>query len=185
MNNIYLVGFMGTGKSSVARELAKRRKWQFLDLDELIQLKEKRTVSDIFAKDGESYFRRVEKRVLKEVSSQKKFIVACGGGVVIDPENIRVMKETGLVICLAAAPEIILKRTSGYMHRPLLNVVSPKKQVEFLLKLRAPYYAQAHKTIDTSKISIKEVVDRVLKFILAKQRLTGKRKKLAGRKKKR
>jgi shikimate kinase len=71
------------------------------------------------------------------------------------------------------------------MHRPLLNVVSPKKQVEFLLKLRAPYYAQAHKTIDTSKISIKEVVDRVLKFILAKQRLTGKRKKLAGRKKKR
>ena len=95
-----------TGKSSVARELAKRRKWQFLDLDELIQLKEKRTVSDIFAKDGESYFRRVEKRVLKEVSSQKKFIVACGGGVVIDPENIRVMKETGLVICLAAAQRL-------------------------------------------------------------------------------
>jgi shikimate kinase len=168
MNNIYLVGFMATGKTAVGMELAKKKRWQFIDLDELIQLREKRNISDIFRKDGEPYFRRLEKRVLKEVSREKRFVVACGGGIVIDRENIRIMKETGIMICLTASPEVILKRTSGYAHRPLLNVSNPKKQIELLLKLRAPYYAQVHKTIDTSKLSIKEVVERVIKLISKK-----------------
>jgi shikimate kinase len=79
------------------------------------------------------------------------------------------MKETGKMICLSATPEVILKRTSGYKHRPLLNVTEPKKQIELLLKLRAPYYAQADKTIDTSKIFVKEVVDKILKFTKRKK----------------
>ena len=167
--NIYLVGFMGTGKTAVGQELAREKKWQFLDLDELIELKEKRPISDIFAKSGEPYFRRLEKKTLKEVSQQKKFVVACGGGIVIDPDNIRIMKESGLMICLTASPEVILKRTSGYAHRPLLNVSDPKKQIELLLKLRAPYYAKADKTLDTSKFSVKEAVDRILKLALKKK----------------
>lgn len=156
---------MGSGKSAVGRELAKLKKWQFLDLDELIELREKRMIADIFSKEGEPYFRKVEKQALKEISQQKGFIVACGGGVVIDPENIKIMKETGMLICLEAAPEVILKRTAGFAHRPLLNVKDPKKQISLLLKLRAPYYAAAHKIIDTSKISIKQVVSRILRFI--------------------
>ena len=102
MNNIYLVGFMGTGKTAVGKELAKKKKLQFVDLDELIELREKRVISDIFAKNGEPYFRKAEKRVLKEVSKEKKFMVACGGGIVLDKGNIKIMKETGIIICLTA-----------------------------------------------------------------------------------
>jgi shikimate kinase len=165
MEDIYLVGFMGTGKTAVGRELAKIKKWQFIDLDDLIGLTEKRSISDIFAKDGEAYFRRVEKRVLNKVSREERFVVACGGGIVIDKENIRVMKETGIIICLTATPEVILKRTSRYLHRPLLNVGDPKKQIVLLLKLRAPYYAQADKTIDTSNLTVKQVVAKIIRHI--------------------
>lgn len=165
MKNIYLVGFMGTGKTAVGSELAKRKKWQFVDLDDLIELKEKTTIAEIFAKEGEPYFRRLESRVLKEVSDEKKFVVACGGGIVINPQNIKTMKKTGIIICLAATPQEIFKRTCGYAHRPLLNVKGSKKQIELLLKLRSPYYAQADKTINTSEISVKEVVNRILKLI--------------------
>jgi shikimate kinase len=164
MNNIYLVGFMGTGKTAVGKELAKKKKWRFLDLDELIELREKRTIADIFAKEGEPYFRHAEKQVLKEVAKEKKFVVACGGGVVINPDNIRTMKETGIIICLSASPQVILARTSTYRRRPLLNVADPKKQIELLLKIRAPYYAKADKTIDTSKMSLKEAVDKIIKL---------------------
>lgn len=170
MGNIYLVGFMGTGKTTVGKELARRKKWRFVDLDELIELRERRTISEIFAKEGEPYFRRKEKEVLKEVAKEKKFVVACGGGIVIDKDNIKLMKETGIMVCLSATPEVILKRTSGYTHRPLLNVPEPKKQIELLLKLRAPYYAQADKIIDTSKLSVKDVVERILRFINKKKR---------------
>jgi shikimate kinase len=160
---------MCTGKTAVGIELAKKKKWRFLDLDELIELKEKRSIVDIFAKYGEPHFRKVEKKVLKEVAGQKNFVVACGGGIVIDKENIRIMKDTGLVICLAATPQEILKRASGFTHRPLLNVKDPKGQIAFLLKLRAPFYAQADKTIDTSKSCVKEVVDKILKITAGKR----------------
>ena len=166
MGNIYLVGFMGTGKTAVGKLLAQKKKWQFLDLDELIELKEKRAIADIFAKKGEPYFRRLESKTLKEVSQEKKFVVACGGGIVINPENLKTMKKSGIAICLTAKPEVILKRTSGYAHRPLLNVNDPKKQIDLLLKLRAPYYAQADITIDTSKLSPEKVVEKILRLTL-------------------
>jgi len=169
MGNIYLVGFMATGKTAVGRELARKKKWQFVDLDELIELKEKRTITDIFSKNGEPYFRRMEHDTLKEVSQEKKFVVACGGGIVINKANIKIMKDTGIIICLTAGPQVILKRASAYSHRPLLNVAEPKKQIELLLKLRFPYYARADKTIDTSKISVKEVVNKILKLIARKK----------------
>lgn len=166
--NIYFVGFMGTGKTVVGKEIARLKKLQFVDLDDLIELKEKRAISDIFAKDGEPYFRKVEKQVLKQVSKEKKFVVACGGGIVLDKDNIKLMKETGTMVCLTATPEVILKRISGSSHRPLLNVKDPKKRIDLLLKMRAPYYAEANKTIDTSKLSVKQVVDKILKSISKK-----------------
>ena len=163
--NIYLVGFMGTGKSAVGRELAKKKKWRFVDLDDLIELREGRTIPDIFNKKGEPYFRIIEKRALKEVSREKKFVVACGGGAVINKENIKRMKESGIIICLKATPAVILKRTLKSVNRPLLNVGNPKERIELLIKLRAPYYAMANKSIDTSRLSIKEVVGRILRII--------------------
>lgn len=160
---------MGTGKSSTGRELARKKKWQFVDLDELIEFKEKMTIPDIFAKKGEPYFRKAEKSALKEVCSQKEFVVACGGGIVMDADNIKMMKESGTVICLASSVAVILKRTAGYAHRPLLNVADPKKQIGLLLKLRAPYYARADMTIDTSRLSVEEAADRILKLRVKKK----------------
>jgi shikimate kinase len=178
--NIYLVGFMGTGKSAVGQELAKQKGWQFVDLDQLIEMRERRTIADIFTREGEPYFRRVESSVLKEVSKENKFVVACGGGIVINPQNIKTMKETGSLVCLSATPEVIIKRTEGCTHRPLLNVKDPRKQIDLLLKLRSPYYAQADKTIDTSKISVAAVVARIERFT-SKPKKKARRKKCASR----
>lgn len=155
---------MGTGKTAVGKEVAQKMEWQFLDLDDLIELREKRRIADIFAKDGEPYFRKVEKKVLREVSKQKNFVVACGGGIVIDKDNIKTMKDSGVMICLSASPDIILKRTQGHAHRPLLNVKDPKKQIDLLMKMRSPFYGQADYTIDTSKLSIKQVALKVLRI---------------------
>ena len=165
MQNVYLVGFMATGKTAAGQELARQMKWRFVDLDALIELKEGRRITDIFARDGEPYFRRLEKKVLKEVSAEKRFVVACGGGIVLDKENIRLMRDTGVIICLTASPGVILERVFKDTHRPLLNVSDPQKQIELLLKLRAPFYALADKSIDTSGLSVKEVVQQVFKFI--------------------
>ena len=162
--NIYLVGFMGTGKTSVGRELAKKKKCCFADLDELIELKEGRSISDIFSKKCEPYFRRAEKSVLAQVSRERNFVVACGGGVVINRENIDRMKESGVIVCLKATPAAILKRTAKAANRPLLNTPDPKVAIAHLLKLRAPYYALADKFVDTSKLSVKDVVARVVKI---------------------
>lgn len=163
MKNIYLVGFMATGKTAVGKELARKKKWRFIDLDDLIELREKRAIADIFAKEGEPYFRKVEKQVLKEVSKEKKFVVATGGGAVINGDNVKVMKDTGAIICLSASAEVVLKRSAGCAHRPLLNVTEPKKQIELLLKLRAPYYARADRMIDTSKLTVEQVVNKIIK----------------------
>jgi shikimate kinase len=162
--NVFLVGFMGTGKSAVGRELARKKKWHFVDLDELIELREKRPISEIFARDGEPYFRRIESRVLKEVAREHNFVVACGGGIVLDRANMAVMKETGMVVCLSATVPVILKRTCKEAHRPLLRVNDPRRQIELLLKLRAPYYALADKTINTSELSVKELAAKIHKI---------------------
>ena len=167
--NIYLVGFMGTGKTSVGRLLAKKKKFNFLDLDELIEFRERRRIVDIFAKEGEPYFRKVEKKALKEVAGQKKFVVACGGGVVLDKENIQAMKKSGILVCLTAAPKEILKRVSENTQRPLLNVKDPARRIEVLLKMRAPYYMQADKTIDTTGFSIKDVVEKISRIAAKKK----------------
>jgi len=160
---------MGTGKSAVGRELARKKKWFFVDLDELIELKERRSIPDIFSGSGEPYFRRVERQVLKEVAREHKFVVACGGGIVINKDNIATMKDSGVVICLKACVDAIFARTAQSAHRPLLNVPEPKKQIELLLKLRAPFYAGADKTIDTSKIPVQQVVARIARFLAQKK----------------
>jgi shikimate kinase len=161
MGNIYLVGFMGTGKTAVGGCLAKKKRWRFLDLDELIELREKRTINDIFANNDEAYFRRLERNLLKEVSKEKKFVIACGGGIVLNEDNIKVMRQTGKIICLNASVDAILKRTSKDSQRPLLNVADQKQRIETLLKFRRPFYEKADFSIDTSRLNVKEVVKKI------------------------
>ena len=166
--NIYLVGFMGTGKSAVARELSKKLNRKSLDLDEVIEKKEKRKIKDIFAKEGEGYFRKIEKQTLIEISILKDLVVACGGGIVLDENNIKKMKENGIIICLSASSDVIFERTIRSNYRPLLNVDNPKLRIKELLNLRAPFYAKADYTIDSSNLEVKKVVDIIIKNILPK-----------------
>jgi len=163
MKNIYLVGFMGTGKSAVGRYLAKQLKVKFLDLDILIENQEKRKIVDIFAQDGEAAFRRIERAMLAKIAKRKNLVVACGGGIVLDPRNIRLIKKTGRMICLSAKIQTIWKRTKQARHRPLLNVKDKLKRIKEILEQRRHLYAQAHICIDTSKLSIKEVAEKILK----------------------
>jgi len=165
MENIYLVGFMGTGKSAVAKKLAAKLKAGFLDLDSIIEEKEKRKIADIFAEDGEAYFRKLEKDNLKEISPKSGLVVACGGGIVLDRDNIELMKSTGKMICLSARPEIILKRVKNQKHRPLLNVENQEKKIIEILKARQPLYDLAHIVIDTSDLSPEDVLTRILDYL--------------------
>jgi shikimate kinase len=162
MKNIYLVGFMGTGKSSVGLHIAREIKGDFVDLDKLIEEKENKTIPEIFKEKGEPYFRGLEKKFLKDVANKKDQIIACGGGIVLDPDNIKLMKNNGTMVCLSASADVILERTRKSNHRPLLNVPDPQEAIRALLADRQKLYSEADITIDTSEISIKEVAARVL-----------------------
>ena len=158
MKNIIFVGFMGTGKTAIAKRLARRLKMKYISTDDIIEEKEKRAINEIFTKDGEPYFRRIEKEVVKEASSMKNVVIAAGGGVVLDNENIENLKANGVIICLNATPEDILERNKSYTHRPLLNVPDPLGKIRELLEKRAPYYGKADYEIDTSGKTLDEVL---------------------------
>jgi len=163
--NIYLVGFMGTGKTTVGKILAKKLKKEFVEMDEEIEKKEGRKIVDIFRLFGESYFRKVEKKVLKEIASCSNLVVSCGGGVVVDEENLKILKKTGIIICLKAIPSVIYERTKKTKERPLLNVPDPLKKIKELLARRAPFYAKADYFVDTSTLTPEEVSEEIIKIL--------------------
>lgn len=165
MKNIYIVGFMGTGKTSAGKELAKRLSRDFLDLDNLIEEKEKMPIAEIFKQKGEPYFRKIEKEAVKEVSLKEDLVVSCGGGAVVDTENLARLKKSGVIICLKADVDTIIKRTKANLKRPLLNVENPRESIEKLLKEREPFYSQSDYAIDTTDINIKQAVDKIIKII--------------------
>ena len=163
--NIALVGFMGSGKTAVGKRLAKKSNLKFVDLDDLIEAKEGMKITQIFKDKGEPHFRKVEKEIVLETAKEKGLVIACGGGVVLDKENVNALKENSIMIYLKVSPELILERTRHYTQRPLLNVDNPKKKIEKLLEYRKEYYEQADYTIDTSNSNIDEVVNKILEVI--------------------
>ena len=162
MKNTYLVGFMATGKTAVGQELANRLNNKFLDMDDVIEQREKMRIVDIFKKKGEAYFRGIERALVKEVSEKTDLVVGCGGGVVVNKENLADLKKSGIVICLKADVDAILKRAEGAEQRPLLNVGDRKARISELLEKRKPFYNQADNIIDTTNLNIKEVVDKII-----------------------
>ena len=165
MPNIYLVGFMATGKTEVAKLLARRLKRQYLDMDEVIEGRQKLSIPEIFKSKGEPYFRSLEKEVIVELSGKDQLVVACGGGVFADLDNIQRLKNSGTVICLTSTPETILKRASRFKNRPLLNVGDPLSRIKELLGKRLPFYAQAHYTIDADQLTVEETAEEILKLL--------------------
>ena len=163
--NIVLVGFMGTGKTTVGKILAKQLGMKYISTDEIVEDKERRSINEIFKKSGEPYFRRLEKEVVKNVAQLNKFVIDAGGGVVLDEENIQNLKRNGKIICLSASAEVILERTKRYHHRPLLNTENPKEKIEELLKSRAPFYAKANFSIDTINLNAEQVAEEIKKIV--------------------
>lgn len=165
MRNIVLVGFMGTGKTTIATKVAHRLKMDYVSTDDLIVKREKRTINEIFTKSGEEYFRDVEGEVVREVSVMENVVIDAGGGAVLREENISRLKSTGVVICLTADEETIMERTKKYKHRPLLSVEDPKRKIRDLLAKRSPFYAKSDYTIDTGRLTIRQVVDKIVEIV--------------------
>jgi len=159
--NIVLVGFMGTGKTTIAIELSHRLGMKYVSTDDLIEKRERRTINEIFTKSGEGYFRDIESAVIRDTMCMDNLVIDTGGGAVIRDENVAYMKSSGVIICLTADEDVIMERTKKYKHRPILNVEDPKRKIRDLLARRLPYYAKADYTIDTGKLTVRQVIDKI------------------------
>ena len=163
--NIVLIGFMGSGKSMIARELGKRLKARVVGTDDLIEDREGKTIHEIFESKGEASFRDLESGIIKEVSLCQGIIIDCGGGVVLCEENLKFLKTNGIVFYLQAAPEVIYQRIKNESHRPLLKTPDPLGSIKELYQQRLPLYNQADYTIDANDASIEGPVVEILKKI--------------------
>lgn len=166
--NIYLIGMMGAGKTAIGKAVRDLAGMNFFDLDEEIQSETGLSINEIFEKKGEAVFRAEEKRILTEASRQKRTVIATGGGVVLNPENVRVMKATGRVIYLAASLETLWRRVRDKKDRPLLKAADPKAVFLQLFHERRPLYeAAADGRIETDGLdppaAARRIVDEYLK----------------------
>ena len=164
MRNITLVGFMGTGKTTVGRILAARLGYKFVDVDEEVEREQGVSISHIFSELGESYFRLLERDMIKALSAREGQVISAGGGAVLDERNVDDLKRGGPVFCLAATPDAILQRVGGTATRPLLQVPDPRARIIELLDMRRPFYDKADRTIDTSRLSPEEVAEEILRL---------------------
>ncbi len=147
MKNIVLTGFMCTGKSTIGRVISKKMGFRFVDSDDYIVEKTKMPISEIFEKYGESEFRKIEKECIKEISLLKNCVIATGGGVVLDPENVENLKKNGVVFNLNAKAETILLRVGAIKKRPLIKDSSPE-EIKQRMENRQPFYDNNHFKID-------------------------------------
>jgi len=160
--NLALVGFMGTGKTSVGRLVAEQLNFEFLDTDELIQAKTGRTIADIFSHDGEAAFREMERQVVIDLASRHKVVISTGGGLPTNQENLAKLKSYALVVCLWSSPERIWERVRHQSHRPLLHDSDPQQKIRDLLRVRDPFYKQADVLMNTDIRNLKEVAQQVV-----------------------
>jgi shikimate kinase len=156
--NIVLCGFMATGKSSVGRQLAERLHWQFLDLDSMVEDETGMTVPQIFASQGESAFRALESRMVERIAEWTECVVATGGGAIVNPRNLEILKRYGVVISLTADIDTILQRVGTGDSRPMLQCEDRFERIRQLMEQREPFYARADIVLDTSNQTIEEIV---------------------------
>jgi len=162
--SIALIGFMGTGKTAVGRALAARLDKEFVELDDLIEQKEGKPISEIFRRDGEIAFRELEIEVTRQVAGKKNLVVACGGGIVLNKVNIDRLRSESVIVYLTASAAVILERVSGAGgKRPLLDVPDQARRIEELLEFRQPFYERAADIkIDTSRLDVAAVAEQII-----------------------
>ena len=166
MNNLFLIGFMGAGKSSVSAGLGRMLGREVVEMDERIAAQEGMSIPEIFAQKGEPYFRACETALLKSFAQGAPRIVSCGGGVPLREENVAAMRESGTVVLLTASPEVILERVKDSEERPLLQGHKDVPYIAALMEQRRPRYeAAADITVDTSQMNIEEVCRQVLRQV--------------------
>ena len=171
--NIILFGFMGTGKTAIGKRLASKLGMQFIDMDDLIEEREGKSISKIFAQDGEPYFRRLESEVAREVAGRSGLVVATGGGVVLNYENVRTLESTGIGICLNVSPETIYERVRRQTHRPLLQVEDPLQRIRDMLASRREAYSRVSHQIECTDDDFEENVRRILDLVQSVDRSSG------------
>jgi len=166
--NIVIAGFMGTGKSTVAKQLARKLKMEFVDTDQVIEENQGMSIADIFARYGEDYFRQQENKLVKELSQRENMVIATGGGTLLSSDNAKMLSQKGEIICLYADPATIYNRLKRKNNRPLLRGKNVLESINQLLKERKKVYDDIKLKIDTSDLSIKEVVERIIELLKGK-----------------
>ena len=161
--NAYFVGFMGTGKTTVARALAYRLGFEWFDVDEQIERAQGKPVTQIFAENGEPAFRAMERQFIESGHPAKRAVVSCGGGLVVQPGMLELLQTKGVVICLHASLETILKRTQHSTARPLLNVADPLARMRALYAEREPVYRRAGTLVLTDNRTLPEVIAHAMR----------------------
>lgn len=165
MENIILIGFMGCGKSSVGKRLAGSLGMDFIDTDELIEEKQKRTISDIFAQDGERAFRDMETQCLHDLLEEERnaYVLSVGGGFPIREENRQLLSKLGQVVFLQVTPDVVYKRLQNDTTRPLLQGKNPRGRIADLMNARREYYeAAASYIIDVSDKSFTDIIGEIV-----------------------
>ena len=176
MKNIVLIGFMGTGKTSTGKVLAQRLGKAFIDMDSRIEEEQGQTIPQMFETKGEAYFRQCEKEMVKKVAARANAVISTGGGTIKDAENVALLKQSGLLVCLTAQPEVILERTERKGERPVLDGVDQGDRlsaIENLLAEREQFYRQADFAIDTTELSPLQVVERIIHTLKSRGELHG------------
>ncbi|MGC9046276.1 MAG: shikimate kinase [Thermodesulfovibrio sp.] len=162
MKNIVLIGFMGTGKSSVGKILSKKLGFKFIDVDKVIEKTTGMKISEIFSRFGEPCFRDIESEVINLITQKNRQVIATGGGVVLREENMKKLKENGVIFCLKASENVIFERVKHCKDRPLLQVENPEKRIKELLEKRKHLYEKADFCIDTEGLTPEQVTEKII-----------------------
>jgi shikimate kinase len=164
VRNIVLVGFMGTGKTSVGKRLAERLKMPMIDTDDIIAEDSGMDIPDIFARYGEAHFRDLESAAVCKAANLENYVISTGGGVVLRESNLDMLKRNGVVFCLTATTREIWRRVGSGTHRPLLQAPNPLGKIEQMLIERRPFYARADHQIPTTGLSIRAITDKIVEI---------------------
>lgn len=165
-NHIFLIGFMGSGKSTVAKYLSSAYQMKQIEMDEQIEKNEGRSISSIFEKEGEEYFRTLETELLKSLDPRETFVVSCGGGAAVKEENVREMKEKGRIILLSAQPETVYVRVKNSHNRPLLEGNMNVSYIKELMGKRQKLYERAADfQVKTDGRTAEEIGEEIIKQI--------------------